>query len=354
MVGGNGLFYFTSSDMAFKDTKSITLSTNPLVQGVTDLEVSVGATGTDPPISIFTANQSRNVAYVSSTIKTLVKKPVLTVPLLPEGQGGYFSSFLASDGNQSLVVASADGALTLLEQAKDTELWKRAPFNVKSLDENIELTCYQTHVSAVDSTGLALADGSAILKSDGSVMLTINGVPAQLTPSGIPIKFDTSGTLTIVCPTEDVSAYTYNLSEIQDRDGNDMPGTVDIDPGKKIHQRMLALVQSKDTLKNAKSESGESLLQGSGNVSDEDLTAASSAMKELLQARTALSDGNNVSITRTSAALTIIVASSPGGDGNSWIDKAESGLWQAWFWVERQYQKIKRWAVRIVSECSIP
>jgi len=350
VVGGNGLFYFTSSDLAFKDTKSITLSTDPLVQDLTDLEVSVGATGNDPIISIFTANESRNVAYISSTLKTLVKKPVVTVPLLPEGQGGYFSSFLDSDGNQSLVVGSPDGTLTLLEQAKNTGLWKRAPFNVKSLDENIELTCYQTHVSAVDSTGSALAGGSAILTSDGSVMLTVNGVPTQLTPSGIPVKFDSSGTLTIVCPTEDVSAYTYQLSEIQDRDGNDLPGTVEIDPGNKIHQRMLALVQSKDTLKNAKSESGQSLLQDSGNISDEDLATASTAMKELLQARVALSAADNAPTARTSSVLARIIASSPGAGGDSWIEKAESGAWQVWFWVEKQYQNIKRWAIRVVSE----
>ncbi|KAL8799637.1 MAG: hypothetical protein Q9182_005739 [Xanthomendoza sp. 2 TL-2023] len=356
IVAGEGLTYFKSSDMAYKGADGFLISNDPMFRSVRDLDVSINTSG-DPTISVFVSNKALALGYVTTSIKKIGREIPPTIPLLPEGQGGYFASFVASSGNKSLICASNDGTLTLFEQAADTLLWKRSPFNVASLDKNIEITCHQTRLTLLDAQQAALTGGKAIISSSGSLLLTINGQQTILDGEGTEVTADHSGAITIVCPTGDISAYTYTITDISDSKAEPLDGALTIDPAQKVHNRMMNLLATDGALKSAKTPSGDLLAPGAASMPSQDLKIMTDGMRELLKVRADIGPKPGVVTNSVSMALhpkvaaqgVKVLAGSAPNAGDSWVDKAERQLWSAWLWVERQVNKVKNWVLRAAN-----
>ncbi|KAL8689416.1 MAG: hypothetical protein Q9224_004644 [Gallowayella concinna] len=356
VVAGEGLTYFKSSDMAYKGADGFLISNDPIFRSVRDLDVSINTSG-DPTVSVFVSNKAFALGYVTASIKKIGRETPPTIPLLPEGQGGYFSSFVASSGNKSLICASNDGTLTLFEQAADTLLWKRSPFNVASLEKNIEITCHQTRLTLLDAQKAALTGGKAILSSSGSVLLTINGQQTILDGEGTEVTADHSGTITIVCPTGDISAYTYTVTDISDSNAEPLDGNLSIDPAQKVHSRMMSLLTTDGALKSAKTPSGELLAPEAASMPTQDLKVMTEGMRELLKVRANFAPKPEIVTSSLSMPLNRkitaqgvkVLAASAANASDSWVDKAERQLWSAWMWVERQVDKVKNWVLRAAN-----
>ena len=345
--------------MTFKNADGFLISNDTIFQSVRDLDVSINTSG-DPTVSVFVSNKALALGYVTTSIKKIGRETPTTTPLLPEGQGGYFASFVASSGNKSLICTSSDGTLTLFEQAADTLLWKRSLFNIASLDKNIEITCYQTRLTIFDAQKAALAGGIAVISSSGSVLLTINGQQTTLDGEGTEVTADHTGAFTIVCPTGDISAYTYTVTDISSSKGEPVDGALTVDPAQKVHERMMSLLATDGALKSAKTPSGELLARDAASMQTQDLKVMTDGMRELLKARADLAPKQGL-VTNTSSTpikqsipaqgVKVLAASAPNA-GDSWVDKAEKLFWSGWMWVERQADKVKNWVLRAASTLS--
>ena len=345
--------------MAFKNTNGYLISNDPLFQSVRDLDVSISTSG-DPTVSVFVSNKALALGYVTTSIKKIGRETPNTTPLLPEGQGGYFASFVASNGNKSLICSSTNGKLTLFEQAADSLLWKRSLFNTASLDKNIEITCYQTRLRILDAQKVALAGGKATISSSGSVLLTINGQQAILDGEGTEVTADHTGAFTIVCSTGDISAYTYTVTDISTSKAEPVDGTLTVDPAQKVHERMMSLLATDGALKSAKTSSGDLLAPDAASMQTQDLKVMTDGMRELLKARAHLAPKQelvtNTLLTtpnqRIAGRGVKVLGAFAANAGDSWTDEAEHLLWSAWMWVERQADKVKKWVLQAASTLS--
>ena len=216
---------------------------------------------------------------MSSTDFTSVESPI---PVIPKQEGGSFSVFKsATDGYEQLLVSDSAGALSIIRHDPALGFWNAVPFYTPSLDKVFDIRCYSTQIAVFDAEKKPCINSEVLLKSSGFANILVNGLSVQVTPTGLPVVTDQDGVLTLIVPTDGIASYTFSLTSTEDT--SDPDGVFPIDPTLKVFDA-LSKIQHGDDLKNAKTQTGQPLLQNS-KLSDDDIDRAAGAITAAVSAR---------------------------------------------------------------------
>lgn len=278
LVGGQGLYYWTATEAQRRGQPGTVLSRDQIFQETMELYV----TQTMTQMSIFAANTAQGLGYAVANIVEPIRN-ILTTPLLPDDRGGRFSALLSQNGAiVQLLVADTYGVLTMLQQNVNDGIWNAIPLFTPSLSANRDFQAYTVHIDLFDASFTPLADQTVLLTSARWSEIVVNGRNVSVGPAGLPVVSDGAGTVTLLIPTEDVSASAFSVSNVYGSSVLARP--VPIDPTFKVNQK-LKTIKTGDDLRNAKLQSGGSLLSGL-NVPARDVDEAAEAIAQLHNRRT--------------------------------------------------------------------
>lgn len=273
LVGGQGLYYWTATDAQKKNQPGTVLSHDQNFQGTVELYV----TQTISQMSIFAANMNQGLGYAVANVVDPIRN-IRTTPLLPDGKGGRFSALLSQDGTiLQLVVTNSYGVLTMLQQNIKDGIWNAIPLFTPSLSSNHDFQAYTVHIDLLDASFTPLADQTVLLTSARWSEIVVNGRSVSVGPAGLPVVSDGAGTVTLLIPTEDISASAFSISSVYG--SSVLAGSVPIDPTFKVNQK-LKTINTGDDLRKAKLQSGGSLLNGL-DVASGDVDEAAKAIAQL-------------------------------------------------------------------------
>lgn len=233
---------------------------------------------------MFASNEDQGLSYFTTESVDFID-PMEVVPLIPEGQGGTFSPFIASKtATQQLIISTPSATeLTMLQQDMVSGLWKTKKLYVPSLDEMIEFDAYMTRIFVKNDEKEPVANEDFVLKSpEGFIDIDVNGRSVIVGPEGVNIRSDPQGSIILVIPTDDIDAYQFTL------ENNDyLPNGYEIDPMAKVHHKLDSL-NSGDALRNAKDGYGKPLLESS-DLSDDEIDEIGKALCAVNNAKKNLS-----------------------------------------------------------------
>ncbi|PKY06356.1 hypothetical protein P168DRAFT_325235 [Aspergillus campestris IBT 28561] len=316
LIGGTGLYrYHADLQQITEKTEADLISQEGVFGSVKYLSV----TQSGENLSVWATNTADGVGYIQTTREFTGSK--LAVPVIPDGQGGYFTPFKATSTDvEKFVFADSNGQLSMLEQDQESGIWNRCPLITPALKEVFPVQGYVSQIALLGPDKLPVASERAILRSSGDVSVIANGRPVLATPAGVEVRSDEGGLVTITVPTQDVSTYTFTVSNVASAT-DDSPTLSGFDPSDKVFGK-LANVKSSDDLKKTGLVSG---------VPDDDLDNVVSVLQAAVQRR-----GEVLTASPTQ----------PNADNETYsAELAAMGIqemfWSAWHWLERQAKSIE-------------
>lgn len=272
----DGLYYFPAMEAGRKTGQSQQLSSDPLFAKVQELYVS----RTDSVVSFWATNPNNQIVYQQFDAKTM--QPITkAVALLPSNSGGRFAPLDRPDQLLlQLFVLSSDGTIVMLQQSQVSQLWQTAPYLIPSTGKNFDYVSFTTHLEFVDKDNVPLCSTSSKpinlrLSCNGVLSVTCNGAVHLLTPAGIDVSLDMSGTLTVISPTQDISTPVLHISDVPGASVTYLGGKeILIDPASKISEK-IATIKDVQSLQAA---AGDAIPAG---TSQDTLDKASSAISQV-------------------------------------------------------------------------
>lgn len=194
-----------------------------------------------------------------------------------------YSFFLNKKTEKTTAFAHTTGQhVTQLTQDPVTHDWSSRSILLPStdVDDVVDLSAFTTRVTVQNDAGGPGAGVDVLFSATSPVAVYINDSYRILRPSlNIKATADSAGTITIVQPTQDMSAVCYKASL-----ASNPSNSLDIDPASKVKSRIASISSGKD-LKTAtvtRSDGTTSPLLSS-DVSEEDCNAAASAIQQLVK-----------------------------------------------------------------------
>ena len=276
LVGGVGLRYFKAIECLRKNSAGREISAEGIFASIQELSVAQSPSG----LTVWAVDIRESVGYLmTSTDFTSVESPI---PVIPRLQGGNFSVFKsATDGYEQLLVSDSAGALSIIRHDPALGFWNSTPFYTPALEKVFDIRCYNMQIAVFNADKKPCINSEVVLKSSGYADILVNGLSVQVTPTGLPVVTDQDGVLTLIIPTDGISSYTFSVATTDK--ASDPEGTFPIDPTVKVFDA-LSKIQNGDDLKNAKTQTGQSLLQNS-NLSDDDIDQTAKAIATTVRAR---------------------------------------------------------------------
>ncbi|KAK0384084.1 hypothetical protein NLU13_8173 [Sarocladium strictum] len=214
------------------------------------------------------------------------------LPLLEQRHGSdRFAAVCNSRLGQKVFIADQAGTrLKMLHQSVETRMWQ-APVDVMLpvSDEVREYLSHTVTINAEDASKQPMAQQELLLTSSTGTEMIVNGVSVLGSPSGVKVKTDERGSLTVVIPANGLAAPILSVK--------DVPGAAvavfggretTIDPMQKVWDE-LAKVQSVDDLRALTLPDGTSFIRD--GLSKADQENAVKSIKDLLLARQSIASG---------------------------------------------------------------
>ena len=274
LVGGAGLRYFKAIECLRKNSAGHEISVEGVFASIQELSVAQSPSG----VTVWAEDIRESVGYLmASTDFTSVESPI---PVIPKQEGGSFSVFKsATAGYEQLLVSDSAGALSIIRHDPALGFWNAVPFYTPSLEKVFDIRCYSTQIAVFDADKKPCINSEVLLKSSGFANILVNGLSVQVSPTGLPVVTD--GVLTLIVPTDGIASYAFSLTSTEDT--SDPDGAFPIDPTLKVFDA-LSKIQHGDDLKNAKTQTGQPLLQNS-KLSDDDIDQVAGAITAAVSAR---------------------------------------------------------------------
>jgi hypothetical protein len=286
--GKQGVFYFPP-DKQKDGSEGIRIITTTLVVQATHLT----AESTNGTTAIYGKNAQGDVFYTTCKAGSEASPEAWSLPVPLVSQAENYAFFLNKKaGNNTLFVHVTGQQISQITQDPVTRDWASRSILLPATDVNdvVEVSSFTTRLSVRDDSGAGVAKAEVLIKATSPVGVYVNDTYRILSPN-IPIRSTTGedGIITIVQPTQDMSAISYKVSI-----ANQSSISLNIDPADKVKAR-IAAVQSGNDLKNAK------IMQTNGNtsslipsdVSQADCDAAATAIQQLVKvAGTLPADGS--------------------------------------------------------------
>ncbi|KDQ53519.1 hypothetical protein JAAARDRAFT_209881 [Jaapia argillacea MUCL 33604] len=284
LVGGDVITQYTYDDYKKSTGTGTTIvqdpDSNPL--GIKDIHNALNGTN----ITVWYTVGSDAAFYYSASTSSMGQG--LLVQLLPDGAGGQISGLLASKNDDdvlvnTLVSVDESGDLTILQQASDTGMWESHPFYIPSTTDNLNIPSFTIRVKAhTDTTdkGERVSGSKLHLTASGFVRVQSNGVTTTVSKNGAWYTADHTGTVTVIIATADMSCYTLQVDKFQADGGDEISLDVPLlVPSSKINKKLAAITSGQDLL-DAKTQTGENLIDP-GSVTLDDANNAASIITEL-------------------------------------------------------------------------
>lgn len=280
LVGGSALRHFKAIECLRKNSTGTEVTNQPPFKGIQ--EISVAQASSD--LTIWASNDRSSVGYLRASIDlATVASPI---PVIPERQGGRFSVFKSNtEGYEQLIVSDSAGALSLIRHDPALGFWKPTPFYTPTLDKIVDVRCYTMQTSVLDENKKPYANSEVLLKSSGYADVLVNGLSVQASPTGVPAVTDQEGLLTIIIPTDGIESNTFSVTALDDDKSRSETSkdALPLDPTGKVYDA-LAKIQNGDDLKNARTQTGQSVIQNP-DLSDDDIDQAAKAIATSVSAR---------------------------------------------------------------------
>lgn len=321
---GDGLWMITAEEARYKHALIRRISFDPLYNA--SYNISIAQAGQS--LSFWFTNGEHTLGYQqASNDGKLLGDPI---PLRPAGSSIDYAAILdPRSKSQSLIVVSGTHEVLLMEQAIETGMWNTRPLLITAPDGLIETDAFVSHVELRDAEHKPLSLTKLNISASGWVNLLVNGTEYAVGETPRTVETDEMGILTIVQPSDDISAYTYNLSNVPDGT-NIFPSTgFLIDPSVKVQAKIGSLTTP------------EALRKAGAEGSQEDLEAAARAISKMHGLIKDVSNSSSRSTQGDSTPSTSVVP--------SFSDIIEM-KWDLWEWVKVKAQEVKEFVMKKVKD----
>ncbi|KAG8992393.1 hypothetical protein FRB94_011625 [Tulasnella sp. JGI-2019a] len=341
---GNGLWHIPQSDILAENPweeakREISLvSSDAIFSGSSNLNVAQANT----ELSLWFSNKDHTLGYQRATNDGKLTGEATS--LIPSGAAVDYTAILDhATGSQSLLVVGEQNKLTLMEQAKETDMWNSRELVVTGPNALVEVDAFVSHVELRNTaTGEPLSNTKLFLQSEGWVSLLINGEEKMVgsgTNNGAVVETDGRGTVTIVQRSDDISAYKYTFTDIAgtpDAEKVLPPQGFKADPSQKAQDKLYTL------------NTVENLRQIGASGSDEELKNAAGAMMKLHDV--VLKDLRRQPTTASAAPILGLSSATAGAmavvtDAQTFASNVKDKLMGAWEWVKRKWDEITHWVI---------
>ncbi|MCJ1395978.1 hypothetical protein MMC18_008864 [Xylographa bjoerkii] len=297
-------------------------------------QVSVAQAG--DKISLWTLDQSSLLSYQEFQIfgrpragdKTLQSPPQELsppIPLLKEiSHSNRFASIQNPRFGQKLFVISDNSiTMSMLQQSVETRMWQ-SPIDVMipHSDEIREFMSHTVSILVEDESNMLLHDQELLLCCSSSAEMLVNGISVRGSPTGIVVKTDEQGSITVVIPADGIAAPVLTVKDVPGTSSVLGGRTIDIDPMQKLWNEMEQIKTVKDLL-NLKLPDGTPFVKA--EMSKKDLEKAVQAIQDMCKARQELASGGSQVVTMKAASA--------------------DRQWGAWFWIKNQVREAYDWSV---------
>ena len=230
-----GLYYFPSVAAGRRNSTPIQLSGDPAFANTREIYIAQSGSCT----SIWATNGLNQIVYQQfDSSMTALTPPVV---LLEAASGGKFAALLHGDtASQHLYVLGSTGIMTQLEQSGTTRLWQSSPYVLPSTGINFPFTSFTAQVKIAGADGLPVGVDKSIthqvqLSCDSVMTVTVNGVVCTVTPTGVAVDIDQSGSITILIPTDTCSSPLFHVTDVPGASETSFNGTtLTIDPSVQV------------------------------------------------------------------------------------------------------------------------
>jgi len=337
LVGGDGLYHFTSKAASHSHRAGTLLTSDAVFQGLKQLYIAKA----EKHISVWVENKDGTIVYQLMNLDASGGISVRTtpIPLLSRHPSmGRFAASLNPDNGSQQFFLIVHNNLVLLEQSGSTRLWQTTLVAVPSIGRNLEFSSYTSHINLTDSNGKPLLGAKVLLSSSGWTDITVNGHVYSVGQRGIPVTTDSLGNLTVILAVNDIASHIFTLTDLPN--GRILDGqTYVVNPSKKIIDG-LAKIKTGADLRNAKLQNGQPLLSGSKN----DIDKAAKVISQLHGVLSRVpSNGTSVCSASTVAGLNATTAQVA-------LAATEYAIWDIWHWIEGAFDKVTRWVVEAAGD----
>ncbi|KIO21514.1 hypothetical protein M407DRAFT_28906 [Tulasnella calospora MUT 4182] len=332
ILAGDGLWHIPAKDAWNSGNSVKKISSDPLYKGATNLHVAQSAEAA----SIWFSNADRVLGYQRANNSGVDGQMLLgePVPLRPASSSIDYSAIIdPSTKSQSFIVVEDSSHLVLMEQATETKMWSSRPFLVNEPNGLVETNAFVSHVELQDSRSKQpLSTTKVNVSTSGWANLIINGTEYMVgKDKPATVETNVKGVLTIIQPSDGISAYTYTFSDVP---GSDKPlfpsGPVTADPSKKVQDKIQKFT-SVDELKKAGAKG-----------TDDELKTAAKAIQDMHDVKSKLDKSNNTTEAAAARAVALVAASAAPSSGHSG--------WDFFEWVKHGVEKITHFVVKAAED----
>ena len=251
----DGLRYFDAKGATAKQADSKLVCSDPIFLAAKDIVVAQD--GND--LSIWGSNEKGQLGYITTTVDDIDNGSLQAVQLLEDNRATMFSTCIAKPNPdqgrntvwQAIIANNDDGKLTLLQQHRDTGIWRPEPFVISYEKKNVKVESYTISIQIKAADGQNLSNGQLLVRSSSAATAIVNGKTAFLSSSGSWLKADQAGEVNLIIPTASISGQAFTFAGARNSDGSDLEFKQQIfDPSRKVLEAIGALT-SFDKLSNA-------------------------------------------------------------------------------------------------------
>lgn len=252
LVGGTNLLYYTYSQLLNKHSQPTKLLTDKAFDSANQLHVAQSTS----EVAIWAESSQKGISYILTKLD--LKNPNAPVQLIPDGAGGHFAAFKATqNATEHFLIASNSGQLSVLKQNAATKFWQDVPLAAPNLNWTIQFQSYVTHVLVKGTDKQPLLNHNVQLSSSVPQDILVNGRSTHTGSDPVIVKTDSRGYLLLSNPTDDISSANFTVSEASQVAAS--AKSIDVVPRDKIDYRLSKIRKGSD-LRDARLQNGDKLI----------------------------------------------------------------------------------------------
>lgn len=348
----DSLRYFDEDQATTKDAHGVLVAASPLLNSAQQLFIAQDG----PILSLWTSNTVGQLSYMTTRTDTIGKGSLTVCPLLENGKAKSFAPCIIrpdekiglSSTWQLLLTNDDHGHLTLLQQYRDTGIWKSEPFHVSYPRRNVEVESYTISIEIKGIESQPLRNGLAFMAASSATTATLNGSTVMLSSSGSWLQADSAGELSLIVPTNSLAGQTLLIKKLRDQYGIEIDvQAVAIDPTRKVISA-LEQFSTKQSLLDARTKDKKSIWEGQDMPSEGDLEQAAKCFNAISRAHKELAPSTG-SLTKPAATM----VKKPATNTNLASQTIDGYLMDAFYWLKQKAHDAVDWIVDKIGKSHV-
>lgn len=221
----DGLYVLDAKSGISSKSKAILVSNHSIFTAPRKLTVAQDG----EKITVWSVGQQGDLGYATTTTKDVTTLET-TYALIPAFGASNFGVTISRPNagaksasiTQTLVTVNDQGLLSLLEQSRDTGLWRAEPFHISAPEALLEIPSYSISLTAYDSKKTPVINGSVFIKSSSTISAIVNGRIDTLSSLGSWLPLDGDAELNLIVATTGLSVPSLTLAGMKTANGNNL------------------------------------------------------------------------------------------------------------------------------------